>query len=279
MATAQVGPIEMYYEEHGSGDPLLLVMGFAVDSQGWLLQTPAFAEHYRTIVFDNRGVGRSSKPAGPYSTAEMADDAAGLLDHLGIERAHVVGISMGGMIAQQLALAHADRVRGLVLACTYAEPSAGVLDVRDTSLAELGGAVAADGKIELAESGFDPLALFQTLMPLVFNPSFLQQNASQMLELFSGALQWGFSVEGIVAQMQACMQHCTTDRLGRIQAPTLVITGDADKLIPATSSRQIAAGIPNAKLVELAGGSHAFNFEAPDFFNGQVLEFLASAIA
>src|SRR6185295_16466783 len=99
MSTAKVGDIELYYEEHGSGDPLLLIMGLAADSTAWMFQVPDFARHYRTIVFDNRGVGRSSKPRGAYTIAQMADDAAGLLETLGIARAHVVGVSMGGMIA------------------------------------------------------------------------------------------------------------------------------------------------------------------------------------
>jgi len=118
VSTAKVGSIELYYEEQGSGDPLLLIMGLAADSRAWLFQVPDFARRYRTITFDNRGVGRSSKPAGPYTIHEMADDAAGLLETFDIARAHVVGVSMGGMIAQELALRHPRRIVQLLLALT-----------------------------------------------------------------------------------------------------------------------------------------------------------------
>src|SRR4029077_21119 len=161
MSTARVGDIEMYYEEHGSGDPLLLVMGLAADSTAWMFQLPDFARHYRTIVFDNRGVGRSSKPAGPYTIHQMADDAAGLLDALDVRRAHVVGVSMGGMIAQELALRHPARVRGLVLGCTFPEPDADSERQRQFSVAQLGGRITASGETEIDVSTIDPLAFFQ----------------------------------------------------------------------------------------------------------------------
>ena len=116
-------------------------MGLATDSTAWMFQLPAFAERYRTIVFDNRGTGRSAKPTGPYTIGGMADDTAGLLAALGIERTHVVGVSMGGMIAQELALRHPERVRGLVLACTYPEPDEEIRLGRANSIAQLGGSV------------------------------------------------------------------------------------------------------------------------------------------
>src|SRR5437870_12883303 len=126
MATAKVDSIELYYEEHGRGGPLLLIMGLAADSTAWMFQVPDFARRYRTIAFDNRGVGRSSRPPGPYTIHQMADDAAGLLDALRIARAHVLGVSMGGSIAQALALRHPERARGLVRARTYPDPDAAV---------------------------------------------------------------------------------------------------------------------------------------------------------
>jgi 3-oxoadipate enol-lactonase len=276
MSTATVGDVELYYEEHGSGDPLVLIMGLAADAMAWMFQLPAFAERYRTIVFDNRGVGRSGKPKGPYTIQAMADDTAGLLKAIGVDRAHVVGVSMGGMIAQELALRHPERVRGLVLACTFPEADEDVRRNRETSLAQLGGTIGRDGVATLNLAAVDPMMLFQTLLPRVFSPTFIQNQLASLMQLFGGALQWGFSVEAIMAQVEAVMSHNSTERLRDIAAPTLVITGDADQLIAPANSDVIAGKIPGARLVKVPGGSHGFNFETPELFNREVLDFLAT---
>jgi pimeloyl-ACP methyl ester carboxylesterase len=276
MAIAKVNSVDLYYEDHGSGDPLLCIMGLAADSTAWLLQVPAFAEHHRTITFDNRGVGRSAKPAGPYSIHQMADDAAGLLDVLGIDRAHVLGVSMGGMIAQELVLRHPDRVRGLVLACTYPEPDAEVEQRREFTLTQLGGSITAQGEVKIDLSTIDPLALFQHLLPLVFSEEFIRTDLMKLMRLFGGALQYGFSMEAILAQVEAVMTHKATDRLHQIASPTLVLTGDADRLISPANSDVIARHVPGAKLVKIPGGSHGFNVEMPEAFNRAVLGFLAT---
>jgi 3-oxoadipate enol-lactonase len=275
MSTTTIGPIELYYEEHGSGDPLLLIMGLAADSQAWMFQIPDFAARYRTIAFDNRGVGRSSKPIGPYTIHAMADDAAGLLDALDIARAHVVGVSMGGMIAQELALRHPERVRGLVLACTFPEPDADVERQREFSIARFGGTITGTGEMQIDVTALDPLAFFQHLLPRVFTEKYIQNELPRLMQLFSGALQYGFSLEAILGQVAAVMGHRTTDRLQQITAPTLVITGDADLLVPPANSDVLAHHIPGARLVKVPGGSHGFNFETPDVFNRTVLDFLA----
>jgi len=274
MSTVKVGDVDLYYEEHGHGDPLLLIMGLAADSAAWLFQVPAFAEHYRTITFDNRGVGRSAKPAGPYTITVMAKDAVGLLDMLGIARTHVVGVSMGGMIAQELALHHPERVLGLVLACTFPEPDEDVAQQREATIAQLAGTVDAAGALQIDPSRLEPMMLFQTLLPRVFTPTFMQEEMPKLMQLFGGALQWGFSMDAILAQVAAVMGHSTTDRLHQIAAPTLVITGDADLLISPANSDILAREIPNARLVKVPGGSHGFNFETPDVFNREVLAFL-----
>ncbi len=276
MSMAKVNGIELYYEEHGSGDPLLLIMGLAADSTAWLFQVPDFAKHYRTIVFDNRGVGRSSKPPGPYTIHQMADDTAALLDVMRITRTHVVGVSMGGMIAQELALRHPQRVRGLVLACTYPEPDAEIERQREFSVAQFGGRITTSGEMRIDVSALDPMAFFQHLLPSVFNPDFIATQLPKLMELFGGALQYGFSLEAILGQVAAVMSHKATDRLHQITSPTLVITGDADRLVPPANSDILAKHIPGARLVKVAGGSHGFNFETPEIFNREVLDFLAT---
>ena len=276
MSIAKVDSFELYYEEHGSGDPLLLIMGLAADSTAWLFQVPDFATHYRTIVFDNRGVGRSSKPTGPYAIHQMADDTAGLLDVLGIARTHVVGVSMGGMIAQELALRHPRRVRSLVLGCTYPEPDAEIERQRQFSLAQFGGTITARGEMQIDVKALDPMSFFQHLLPAVFNPEFIEKELPRLMQVFSGTLQYGFSLEAILGQVAAVISHKATDRLHQIKPPTLVITGDADRLVPPANSDVLAKHIPGARLVKVPGGSHGFNFETPEIFNREVLNFLAT---
>src|SRR5262245_22114978 len=193
MSTAKIGSLDIYYEEHGAGEPLLLIMGLAADSTAWMFQVPAFAEKYRTIVFDNRGVGRSSKPAGPYTIHEMADDAAGLLDALHVQRAHVVGVSMGGMIAQELELRHPERVHGLVLACTYPEPDADIERNRRLSVQQLGGSISDGGDVQINLKAINPMEFLQQLLPMVFNQEFIAKELPKLIQVFSGALQYGFS--------------------------------------------------------------------------------------
>jgi pimeloyl-ACP methyl ester carboxylesterase len=276
MSTVKVGDLDVYYEVHGNGDPLLLIMGLAADSTAWMFQVPDFEQHYRTIVFDNRGVGRTSKPAGPYTMHQMADDAAGLLDALAVDRAHVVGVSMGGMIAQELAIRYPGRVRSLVLACTYPEPDAEIERNRRFTVEKLGGSVTSEGELEVDFKAIHPMDFLQQLLPTVFNPEFIARELPKLIQVFSGALQYGFSMEAILGQVAAAMSHKATDRLHEIAVPTLVITGDADRLIPPANSDILAKYIPGAKLVRVPGGSHGFNFETPDVFNRAILEFLAS---
>jgi len=271
VPTATIGELDIYYEVAGGGEPLLLIMGLGADANAWLMQTPVLSARYRTVAFDNRGVGRSSRPPGPYSTAQMADEAAGLLDHLGIDRAHVLGVSMGGMIAQEVALRHPRRVGTLTLACTYPEPGAEERDMRVRTLAVFG-VNGGDGLAAL--SGLDPFVILQHMLPAIFSERFIRDELASLLPALTASLAFGFDIEALLSQVAACMAHHTTDRLHRIATPTLVLAGTADRLVSPRHSETLAAHIPGARLVRIQDGTHGLNLEMADAFNAEVLRFL-----
>ena len=263
MPTVKVGDVNIYYEVHGDGEPLLLIMGLGSDMTSWIFQIPEFSKKYRVIAFDNRGVGRSDAPDVPYSTATMADDTAGLLDALGVDRAHIMGLSMGGMIAQELALRYPKRVKSLVLAATAAIPyswSTHVLGLR----------------IRLAQEGVKQETLIALRLSWLFtdkffdNPEIVRTVTDIML-----SNPYPQPEQGYARQFAACTEHDTRERIGKITAPTLVLVGKEDMLLPVKMSEELAAGIPNAELVVLEGGGHGFLIEITNKFNLAVLDFLA----
>ena len=246
----------------------MLVMGLGTDLHGWERQVAALSDGRRVLLLDNRGIGRSEKPAGPYTTAQLADDVAGLLDHVGWGRAHVVGLSLGGMIAQEVALRHGRRVRSLALIATYARP-----DSETRATAEEG---AARGGVDLkmvlgamqgAGVAFDPKTIMQFLMPLVFTKRFLEAEREYLKAMFERSLSYGFSTAGFAGQLAAVLSHDTVARLATIGAPTLVVTGTRDKLIAPRHSRVLADRIPGSRLVEIEGGTHGLNLEMPERLN------------
>jgi pimeloyl-ACP methyl ester carboxylesterase len=279
MPMTERAGVALHYQAHGaSGDPVLLLMGLGLDARAWQLQLPAFTARHRVIAVDNRGVGRSGRPPGPYSIAEMADDAAAALEHAGIARAHVVGVSMGGMIAQELALRHPARVGALVLAATYARPDAAVADTAARIGAERG--------LPPLLTAFQPGAfdfstvnaadVFRLLLPLVFSERFLADHGDFLRSFFAEMVAEGYSVAGFFAQAAATQSHDTQARLPSLTAPTLVITGSEDRLIPPRHSDELARLIPGARLLKVDGGSHAMTLETPHRFSEPVLEFLAA---
>ena len=264
MPTTSHDGVNLYYERHGdAGDPLFCIMGLGATLQFWEFQTPVFARHHRVCVFDNRGMGRSDKPAGPYSTAAMADDALAIMDACGFDRAHVLGLSMGGMIAQELALRHPDRLASLTLACTFAKPD-------DEARAQ-----AAHSPFNPANpSAVDPIQLFKFMMGLVLTPEFITREIDWLRSLREQTMN-NFSMEGFSAQYMAVMNHDTVSRLPSLTLPTLVMTGTADMLVPPRGSDELHRLIPDSTLLKLEGGSHGFNVEQADKFNRAVLDFLA----
>lgn len=260
---AAVGDLDVAWDEYGTGEPVLMINGIGADRTAWQLQTPAIARTFRAITYDNRDVGETGagRNPRPYGMRQFADDAAGLLDALGVARAHVVGASMGGTIAQEFALAYPKRVRSLTIVCSWAKT--------DPWLAELldfwEGVFAAMGSVEWSRATWLS----------VFTHRWYRQpgNLAGLLEL-TRANPRPQTVELYRRQSRAAIGHDALDRLGRIAAPTHVIAGEEDLLTPLRFSEQIAAAIPGARLSVMSHVGHGMFWEATDDFNDLVIGFL-----
>jgi pimeloyl-ACP methyl ester carboxylesterase len=256
--------IELYYEECGTGDPLLLLMGITARGAEWQKHADDWSKEFRCIIPDNRGVGLSGKPPEAYSTAQMADDHAGLLGTLGIKRARVVGCSMGSAIAQQLALRHPHLVRSMVLMCTWARCDRYVHHVfRHMS----------DIKSRLRPEEF---ATYIQL--LIFAKPYWDQDAgfAALLQEREGAATDPISqpLHGFEGQAAACVTHDTLNQLQNISCPCLVIGGRSDIFTPVWMAEEVAAAIPRSDLHLYEGSGHAFHLERIEDFNPRVRSWL-----
>ena len=262
---------KLYYEIRGQGEPLLVISGLSGDITGWGLQIKAWREHFQVIAFDNRAAGRSSPAAGrssratgPYTIAEMAADANAVMDGLSIESAHVMGASMSGMIAQELALAHPGKVRKLVLVCTMAQMSRYAVSFVDPWR----WIVNHDAAGEIL-----PAHIITWCMTHSF-----QQDRGAVDTLVQQMLAAPYPQPPVAfgRQADALSNHDALSRLAGIRQPTLVIVGDQDLLTPPWAAREVAQAIPGAQLQVLAGGGHCLFWEIPDKFNQTVIDFLSS---
>jgi pimeloyl-ACP methyl ester carboxylesterase len=249
--------VRIHWEEHGEGEPLLLVMGFGLSSDAWVPLLPLLGG-FRVIRFDNRGTGGSGPAGSGFTIETLAADAAAVLDAAGAERAHVHGISMGGMISLSLALDHPQRLGALVLGCTTASPLRFVGARNET----------VDLVQATALMSSDPEAAIDLLLPLVFSETFLRENPSvrELGRLLTGggaSPETGMATMRAIADLDTGRAFDVEDRLGEIRAPTLVQHGTADRLIPVEAGRSLAAGIPGAEYQELEGAGHAYAMERP----------------
>ena len=252
----------LYYQIEGEGDDLLLIGGLGQDLTGWPFQIPRFIQHHRVIAFDNRDVGRSAEAQGAYTTADMADDAAGLMDALGIRQAHVLGYSLGGAIAQELALRHPARIARLILACSSAHLARYQINIFDPVrfIREHD----SDGRI---------LAANQLFMTMTREFLKLKGAVNMMLEMMRHP-PFPQSAAALSRQIDACRTFDVLDQLGSVRAATCVLVGDQDILTPPWVARELADAIPGARLQVLEGGAHGLLFEIPEKFNRAVLDFL-----
>jgi len=252
----------LYYEVHGQGEPLIMICGLGMDLTGYMLQVPVFSKHFQVIVFDNRDVGRSSEATESYSIPDMADDTAGLVDALGLESAHVFGGSMGGAIAQELALRHQEKVRKLVLCATVGKSTPVLTLLLDV--------------LKFIRQHDHDNAVFPRMALLTGMTTNFLSNAEaveQMLSMFQNQ-QFPQSFDAFARQADATMGFDALDRLGAVKAPTLVLAADQDILTPVSAAREIEAAIPGAQLQILEGGGHAFIWEISEKAHQAVIEFL-----
>jgi len=243
---------ELHYLRAGEGEPLLLIQGMSATHLAW--GRPFMDEmegSFDCIVFDNRGMGLSGEAEMPFTIADMAADTVGLLDALELKTAHVVGISMGGMIAQELALAHPERIRTLTLGATYCGGPEGTL-MAPEDLQMLGAAMASGDRGQV----------FRAMWEINMSPGFREDDSR-----FAAFAEMGAALPApkqvILQQMRACGAHDTHQRLDRIALPTLVVHGDVDRLLGPGNGRQIASLIPGARLEMLEGIGHMFWWEQP----------------
>jgi len=261
MPTVKVGDINMYYEIHGKGEPLLMIAGLGLDLTTWQFQIPEFSKKYQVVAFDNRGAGRTDAPDEPYSIRMMADDAVGLMDALGIGEAHILGGSMGGCIAQKIAIERPGRAKSLILAATTAANYPVSMHIVSAWFAAM-------------TEGISSKTLAKLQLPYFVT--------SQLFEKPEMVTMW---VDAMVANpyrrpayaygRQLATEHDARGQLKQTTSPTLVLVGKEDIIFPVKLSEELAALIPKAKLVVLEEGGHGFWLEIPDKFNQAVLDFLA----
>ncbi len=250
----------IYWDEQGSGEPILLLMGLGYPLDMWYRTRPVLAQNFRTIAIDNRGIGRSEMPPGPYPIALMASDASAVLDAAGIESSHVYGISMGGMIAQELALQHPERVRSLILGCTAA-----------------GGPTAIQAEPEvrrmlMSRGAMAPEEAAQAAIPFIYDPGTPRSRIDEDLNI---RRPWFPRPEAYNAQLQGILAWEAHSRLPQIAVPTLVIHGDNDRLVPAANGALVAGSIPGARLVKIPNAGHIYPTDQTEAAHRAVLDFLA----
>jgi 3-oxoadipate enol-lactonase len=252
MAVARRGDVELFYESTGAGAPVLLVMGLGMNATGWWRTVPVLADAgLRVLAFDNRGAGRSARPPGPYAIADMADDAVAILDAVGEDAAHVYGISLGGMIAQRIALCHPGRVRRLVLgATTPGGPRAVGADPDTLAFFERRAAMPAEEGVWAS-------------VPYNYAPATRREHGERIAQDVEQRLRFPIEPEAYVAQLAAALGHDAFDELGAIAAETLVVHGDEDRMVPPVNGELLAAAIPGARLERVPGAAHLYPTDAP----------------
>lgn len=262
MPSVRMNHIDCYYEVHGSGSPLVLIAGLASDSQSWKPVLNGLAERFKVIIFDNRGIGRTHYPPTSFSISTLALDVVSLLDVLLIEKANILGHSMGGCIAQEIAISAPEKVDRLILVNTCATAS------QQNKLL-------CHGMLETLESGKNYELFIREFFRWIFTPEYLG-NKTVVESAVKDALHYPFPItpEGFRKQLEAWSGFNSSDRLNRIKAATLLMAGKKDRLITSEETQKLTEKIPHAKTLYLQEAAHSFQVEQPDLFVNHVIEFL-----
>ena len=257
---ANINDAKLYYEIHGQGDPLLMIQGWGMDISGWQNIIYPLSKVFQVIVFDNRGTGRSEVTPGDYTTRQLADDAAALLDHLKIESAHVLGWSMGGMIAQELALAYPDKVNRLILSASSAR-----VNEKSSFIAWANIEAIARGELETAVNW---------QLSLCFSNALLA-NEALLAEVKHRTLNppYPVTLDGLISQYAAVVSHDRRRQLGSITSPTLVLGAREDGIIDMGQVEALAREIPNSQL-RMLPGAHMYHIEYPHTFAEALIKFV-----
>ncbi len=262
MPVAKIGNHSLYYELVGQGHPLVMIRGVGSNADHWYEQAPALSQKFKLLLFDNRGIARSSDPGGPFSIGDMAADTIALMDAVGIKKAHVLGYSMGGMIAQEMALNYPQKMAGLILVATDCGISRRIKAEPETTrlFSEMIRLGTDEAKIEAAGCLFAK----QTF-----------EKKPEVIQRYTEVSQrYPASQKMLAKQWAAVTQHDACKRLPKISSPTLAITGAEDVLIPPQNATVLAERIPDAQMISIDGGGHLFLIEQPRQFNSAVIEFL-----
>jgi 3-oxoadipate enol-lactonase len=261
VSVAPSDGVDLYYERAGAGPPVLLVMGLGMNATGWWRTIPVLARGFTVLSFDNRGVGRSGRPPGPYSMAQMADDAVAVLDAAGVEAAHVYGVSLGGMIAQEIALRRPDRVLGLVLAATTPGGEHAVApDAEALAVFHRRGQMPAEEAVWAS-------------VPYNYAARTRRDRGQRIAEDIVQRLRFPIEPEPYMAQLAAALSHDAYARLGAISHPTLVVHGAEDRMVHPDNARLLAERIPAAQLRLWEQTGHLFFTDEPGI-DPAVSEFL-----
>jgi pimeloyl-ACP methyl ester carboxylesterase len=264
VAKVGSGGCPIAYRQVGQGTPLLLVMGLGAAGVAWQDHVRAYGDGFRCIIPDNRGAGQSGATPGPYSSAQMADDCAAVLAAIGAGPAPVVGISMGGVIAQELALRHPDLVSAMVLVSTWCRCDRYLEDIF--------------GYLSRAQQQLSAEDFAQALQWLIWSPNYVTAHTEELREVRGLAPGSRLSAEAFSAQCAACVSHNSLDRLAEIRVPTLVTAGVEDIFTLRDNAEQLEKGIPGARLEVMPGG-HAHHWEELDGFNELTVSWLEQQVA